>query len=76
MALKRGTILPTHQVAGPISIQTVRGSLEVVAGEKKVEVPRVVHTAKALRDCMILITVVMPNALPDLGGQPIDSAVR
>ena len=39
IALKQGTVLPTHQVAGPVSIQTVRGSLEVVAGNTKVEVP-------------------------------------
>jgi quercetin dioxygenase-like cupin family protein len=85
VALKRGTVLPSHQVAGPVSIQTVRGSLEVVAGDKKVEVPQggllalapsVAHTARALRDCAILITVVMPNALPELGGHPIGSAVR
>ena len=85
IALTRGTVLPSHQVAGPVSIQTVRGSLEVAAGKRKVEVPEgsllalapsVAHTAKALRDCTMLITVVMPHALPDLGGQPISNAVR
>lgn len=85
VALTRETILPSHQVAGPVSIQTLRGSLEVAAGKKKVEVPEgglltlapsVAHTAKALRDCTMLITVVMPNALPDLGGQPIGRAGR
>ncbi|HXH62843.1 MAG TPA: hypothetical protein VNG95_01600 [Gemmatimonadales bacterium] len=83
ISLTRGSVLPSHQVAGPVSIQVLRGSLEIVAGKKKVEVaegsllalaPNLAHTAKALRDCTMLITVVMPNALPGLGGAPSDSA--
>jgi quercetin dioxygenase-like cupin family protein len=29
VALKKGTILPSHQVAGPVSIQTIRGCLRL-----------------------------------------------
>lgn len=85
IALTQGSVLPSHQVAGPVSIQVLRGSLEIVVGKKKLAIseggllalaPNTAHTAKALRDCTMLITVVMPDALPDLGGQPSVRPVR
>ena len=31
VALKKGTVLPSHRVAGPVSIQTIRGCLRLSA---------------------------------------------
>jgi|SRR5687767_4575389 len=68
VALKKGTVLPSHQVAGPVSIQTIRGclrlttekgNLDVTAGTLIALGPGVVHTAKAHEDCAILITFAM-----------------
>ena len=69
VALKKGTALPSHQVAGPVSIHTLRGflrlttdkgDLDVTAGTLLVLGPGVVHAAKAHDDCSILITFAMP----------------
>jgi quercetin dioxygenase-like cupin family protein len=68
VALKKGTVLPSHQVAGPVSIQSIRGCLrittamgdvDVVAGTLVVLGPGVAHTAKAHTDCAILLTFAM-----------------
>ena len=64
VALKKGTVLPSHQVAGPVSIQTIRGCLrlstdtevDVTAGTLIALRPGVAHTAKAQSDCAILLT--------------------
>ena len=64
VALKKGTVLPSHQVAGPVSIQTIRGCLrlstdtevDVTAGTLIALGPGVAHTAKAQSDCAILLT--------------------
>lgn len=69
VALKKGTALPPHQVAGPVSIQTIRGCLRLTTDKGGVDVtagtlialgPRVAHTAKAHDDCSILLTFAMP----------------
>ncbi|MGH7653050.1 MAG: hypothetical protein ACREN6_00135 [Gemmatimonadaceae bacterium] len=69
IALKSGASLPSHHVAGPVSVQTIRGSLKVFVGKETMEIPEgglvsfgpgVAHTAKAVGDCAILITVAMP----------------
>ncbi len=69
VAMRKGTTLPSHQVAGPISIQTIRGCLRVTTDKGDVDVPAgglislgsdVAHTAKAHDDCSILITFAMP----------------
>ena len=69
VALSRGAALPPHQVAGAVSVQTIRGCLMVGTDRGEVEIPQgslvafgpgVAHTAKALGDCSILITVSMP----------------
>jgi quercetin dioxygenase-like cupin family protein len=69
LALTKGTALKPHQVAGPISIQTIRGCLRLTTEEGDVDVPAgglialgpgVAHAARAHDDCAILITVAMP----------------
>jgi quercetin dioxygenase-like cupin family protein len=69
VALKKGTVLPPHQVTGPVSIQTIRGCLRVTTDREGVDVtagtlialaPAVAHTAKAHEDCSILLTFAMP----------------
>lgn len=70
VALKKGTALPSHQVSGPISIQTIRGCLRLTTDRGDLDVsagtlialgPGVAHTAKAHEDCLILITFAMPD---------------
>ena len=69
VALKKGTVLPPHHVAGPISIQTIRGCLRLTTDRGDMDVPEgylialgpgVVHAAKAHDDCAILLTFAMP----------------
>lgn len=70
VALKKGTALPSHQVAGPVSIQTIRGCLRLSTNRGDVDVPAgtllalgpgVAHTARAHDDCSMLITFPMPR---------------
>ena len=65
VALKKGTVLPPHQVEGPISIQTIRGCLRLTTERGDMDVPEgnlialgpsVLHAAKAQDDCAILLT--------------------
>jgi len=69
VALKKGTALPSHHVAGPVSIQTIRGCLRLSTEKGDVDLPAgtlislgpgIAHTAKAHTDCAILITFAMP----------------
>ena len=71
VALKTGTLLPSHQVAGPISIQTIRGCLRLTTDMGDMDVPAgtlvalgpgVAHTAKAHTDCAILLTFAMSHS--------------
>ncbi len=68
VALKKGTVLPSHHVEGPISVQTIRGCLTLTTERGDVDVPAgtlialgsgVVHTAKARDNCAILLTFAM-----------------
>jgi quercetin dioxygenase-like cupin family protein len=68
VALKKGTVLPSHHVAGPVSIQTIRGCLRLTTEKGDVDIPAgslitlgpgVSHTAKAYDDCAMLITFAM-----------------
>ena len=68
VALKKGTVLPSHQVAGPVSIQTIRGCLRLTTDRGDMDLPArtlialgpgVAHTAKAQTDCAIIITFAM-----------------
>jgi quercetin dioxygenase-like cupin family protein len=69
VALKKGTALPSHHVAGPVSIQTIRGCLRLTTEKGDVDLPAgtlislgpgIAHAAKAQSDCAILITFAMP----------------
>jgi quercetin dioxygenase-like cupin family protein len=68
MALRKGASLQSHQVAGPITIQSLRGCLSVKTDARELEVPAgtlvslgagVVHDARAQDGCAILLTVVL-----------------
>lgn len=68
VALTKGTALQSHEVAGPVSIQSIRGCLRVTTDAGDVDVPAgslvaldagVAHSARALDDCAALVTVAM-----------------
>jgi quercetin dioxygenase-like cupin family protein len=70
VALKKGATLPAHHVAGPVSIQTIRGCLRLTTESGDLDVPAgglvalgpgVRHTVRAHDDCAILITFAMPR---------------
>ena len=68
VALRKGTPLQAHQVAGAISLHVLRGrlrltiaggALDLGAGELLVLDAGVAHAATALIDCVILITMAL-----------------
>ena len=68
VALRKGTALQGHQVAGAISLHvrrgrlrltTAEGVLDLGAGELVVLDAGVAHAATALSDCVILITMAI-----------------
>ncbi|MDO8586963.1 MAG: LuxR family transcriptional regulator [Armatimonadota bacterium] len=68
VALTKGTALQSHEVAGPVSIQSIRGCLRVTTEAGDVDVPAgslvaldagVAHSARALDDCATLVTVAI-----------------
>lgn len=68
IALRRGAALGAHQVEGVVSVQVLRGRARVSAGGTLVDLPssgllvldqEVAHTAEALADCALLVTVAM-----------------
>jgi quercetin dioxygenase-like cupin family protein len=70
VALKKGTVLPSHQVVGPVSIQIIRGCLRLTTDTGQMDLPAgalmalgagVAHTAQAHTDCAILITFAMAS---------------
>ncbi len=68
IALRRGTLLHEHSVAGPFSVQVLRGRAHLTAGDDEfvlhkgaivafpAETP---HSVEAHSDCALLITVVV-----------------
>lgn len=85
VALKKGTVLPSHQVAGPVSIQTIRGCLRLTTDRGDVDVPAgilialgpgVAHTAKARDDCSILITFAMSPSQKSASTDKLKTSVR
>lgn len=69
IAMTQDTILQSHKAAGPISIQTLRGTLRVTTDDGDIELaagdlatlgPGIPHTAQALEDCAFLLTICMP----------------
>lgn len=68
VALRKGAFLDPHQVAAPVSLQALRGCLQLNTAAGDVELPPgglvtfeagVTHSATALDDCALLITVAM-----------------
>jgi quercetin dioxygenase-like cupin family protein len=68
LALRKGKRLPSHQVAGAASVQvlqgrlrmrTASGDIDLAAGALAVLDARVAHSALAVTDCAILITMAM-----------------
>ena len=68
IALRRGVALEEHHVAGPVTIHVLHGTFrlstdqgdtDVRAGELAALDARIPHTAHALEDCALLLTVAM-----------------
>jgi quercetin dioxygenase-like cupin family protein len=68
LALQKGTELSAHQVEGDLSIQVLRGALEIRTSEDTIRVPKgglavlragVRHDACALRNTTALLTTSM-----------------
>lgn len=66
MALKKGTVLSSRQVAVPVSIQTLRGCLRLTTDRGDMDLPArtlialgpgVAHTAKAHTDCAFFASI-------------------
>jgi quercetin dioxygenase-like cupin family protein len=68
LALQKGVRLPWHEVGGAVSVQILRGRLQMVTSDGKMDlVPGalvavdagVQHSAVAMSDCVMLITISM-----------------
>ena len=68
VALRKGTPLQSHQVAGAVSVQVRRGRLRLTLADGAVDLGRgelvalgagVAHAAVALSDCALLITTAL-----------------
>ena len=68
--LRKGSPLGSHRIAGPVSIQVLRGHLRLSSadGEMQLEAGDLVavdggvaHAAEAMSDCALLITMAMPD---------------
>ena len=68
VALRKGTTIQQHDVAGPVSIQCIRGSLRITTPSGDIDLTQdnllslgagVTHTVNALDDCSMLITFAM-----------------
>jgi quercetin dioxygenase-like cupin family protein len=68
LALQKGMRLPWHEVAGTISIQVLRGHLQMVTADGKLDLAPgalvvlasgVHHAGRAMNDCVMLITMSM-----------------
>lgn len=68
VALTDGTTLPAHRIAGPVSIQTLRGCLQITTEKTAVALTTgglvalnvgVAYSARAVGDTAILLTIVM-----------------
>ena len=69
VTLRRGAALSAHQVEEPCSIQVLRGQLRITteSGDVDIEAKHlvtlaagVIHTATALQDCAMLLTIIKP----------------
>ncbi|MEX2431679.1 MAG: cupin domain-containing protein [Dehalococcoidia bacterium] len=68
LALKQGEALDEHAVGGPTTLHLLRGRLQLRIGEEELELRqgslaaldhRIAHSAAALEDCILLVTVAM-----------------
>ena len=68
VVLRKGSPLGSHQIAGPVSIQVLRGRLRLTTTDGELELEPgdlvaldagVAHAAEALSDCVLLITMAM-----------------
>lgn len=72
LVLKAGKLLPPHAVAGPITVQCLRGSIEVQAGgiwhamhdnDLMYVAEQAEHAVRATTDAIVLVTLVrLPQA--------------
>jgi quercetin dioxygenase-like cupin family protein len=71
LALRKDMRLPWHEVEGAVCVQILRGRLQMVTPEGKMGLARgalvvfdagVQHSAVATSDCVMLITISMPEA--------------
>ena len=69
VTLRKGAALRSHRVAGPSSIQVLRGKLRittdtsdvVMAADSLVTLAEgALHAATALQDCSLLLTIIKP----------------
>jgi len=72
LALQKGMRLPWHEVGGALSIQILRGRLQMTTSDGKMDLApgalvvlngRVQHTAVAMSDCVMLITIALQEAV-------------
>ncbi len=66
--LRKGSPLGSHQIAGPVSIQVLRGRLRLITADGELQLERgdlvaldagVAHAAEAMSACALLITMAM-----------------
>ena len=71
--LRRGSPLGSHQIAGPVSIQLLRGRLRLTTADGELQLEPgdlvaldagVAHAAEAMSDCALLITMAMQCVEP------------
>ena len=69
VALRKGAALEPHRVAGPLSIQVLRGTLRLTTDEGDMDLAAgslaslaagVVHAARGLSNCALLLTISLP----------------
>ena len=69
VALRKGAALESHHVAGSLSIQVLRGTLRLTTDEGDMDLAAgslatlaagVVHAARGLNNCALLLTISLP----------------
>jgi quercetin dioxygenase-like cupin family protein len=72
LALQKGTGLPGRDIGGALSIQVLRGRLQMTTADEQMELApgtlvvldgRVRHSAVAMSDCVVLITIALQEAV-------------
>jgi quercetin dioxygenase-like cupin family protein len=71
IALRKGSRLGSHQVTGALSLQMLRGRMRLTTSDGELFIgwgelvalgPGVHHDAEATSDCVVLVTLAMPEA--------------